>query len=126
VRHPPSVSRTSLNHHAFRPKVITGSIERRGPIRCIEVKAGLNVRRLGMRHLAPLALLELSRVVLSWLRSEAEDPEDRQRRYARQQAVLDLLMFCEALRRSHAAKGRPDELAAFRAKVADALGGLAL
>jgi hypothetical protein len=43
------------------------------------------------------AILERSRFVLSWLQSEAEDAEDRQRRYNREQAVLSLLFLCSAV-----------------------------
>jgi hypothetical protein len=76
-------------------------------------------------HLGEIpALLELSRLVLAWLKSEAEDPADRSRRYARQRAVLDLLTFCENVRHFHASKGKSDDLAQFRAQVADALRSL--
>jgi hypothetical protein len=74
------------------------------------------------------ALCQRCHEVLSWLSAEAEDPEDRQRRYGRQQVVLNLLTLCEALVRFHDASGtrkaKAADLAALRAQVADALQGL--
>jgi hypothetical protein len=70
------------------------------------------------------AILELGRLVLAWLSSEAEDREDRSRRYNRQRAVLDLLGLCESIRLFHrAGKRKPAEVTAFRGQVGDALRG---
>jgi hypothetical protein len=44
-----------------------------------------------------VALIQLAGNLLQWLKSEAEDPTDLQRRYGRQQAVLDLMVFAHAL-----------------------------
>ena len=70
-----------------------------------------------------VAVIQLCAQVLQWLRSEAEDPEDRQRRYARQQAVLDLLTFCHALSIHYGASAtqQRENLAEHRARIADAL-----
>lgn len=69
-------------------------------------------------------LLESSRIVLAWL--SAEDPENRQRRYGRQQAVLNLLTLCEGIRRLRVGtrKSKNDAAAALREAVADSLRGL--
>jgi hypothetical protein len=71
----------------------------------------------------PVALLQLCQQVLAWLKSEAEDPEDRRRRYGRQQAVLDLLTFSHALAGFHggSAAQQRKRLAEHRARIADAL-----
>jgi hypothetical protein len=70
-----------------------------------------------------VAVIQLCAQVLQWLRSEAEDPEDRQRRYARQQAVIDLLVFCHALAGFHGGSvaRQRENLAEHRARIADAL-----
>lgn len=71
------------------------------------------------------AILERSRFVLSWLQSEAEDAEDRQRRYNRQQAVLNLLFLCSAVAQFHrSGKRKTASLTELRDQVADALRGL--
>ena len=70
------------------------------------------------------ALLELSGLVLAWIKAEAEDPEDRQQRYARQRAVLNLLTLCEGICRFHGGRRRASDVAKFRDLVADALRGL--
>jgi hypothetical protein len=70
------------------------------------------------------ALLELGRLVLAWLKSEMEDTEDRQRRYARRQAVVSLLLLCEGIRRFHAGRRKPEDVDALRALVRSALAPL--
>jgi hypothetical protein len=70
------------------------------------------------------ALLELGRLVLAWLKSEMEDTEDRQRRYARRQAVLDLLRLCDGISGFYASKRKASDVAAHRARIGDALRGL--
>ena len=70
-----------------------------------------------------VALIQLCAQVLQWLKSERDDPDDRQRRYARQQPVLDLLVFCHALGGHYdgtAARQR-ENLAERRVRIADAL-----
>ena len=57
---------------------------------------------------------------MDWLKSEAEDPEDRSRRYQRQRAVLDLLTLCEGVRVFHASKGKAEDITALRNQIADA------
>jgi hypothetical protein len=69
------------------------------------------------------ALLQLCQQVLAWLKSESEDPEDRQHRYGRQQAVLDLLTFSHALAGFHGGSAalQRKNLAEHRTRIADAL-----
>jgi hypothetical protein len=71
----------------------------------------------------PAPLTQLCAGVLQWLKAEAADPDDRQRRYGRQQAVIDLLTFCHALTGFHAgsAAQQRENLADHRARIADAL-----
>jgi hypothetical protein len=71
----------------------------------------------------PAALVSLCAQLVQWLKAEAEDPEDRQRRYARQQAVLDLLTFCHALSIHYGASAarQRENLAEHRTRIADAL-----
>jgi hypothetical protein len=70
------------------------------------------------------AIIELTRIVLAWLKAEAEDTNDRQRRYARQQAVVNLLMLCEGLSRFHTGKRRGSDTATLRGQIGEALRGL--
>jgi len=71
----------------------------------------------------PAALVSLCAQVLQWLKAEAEDPSDRRRRYGRQQAVIDLLVFCHALAGFHgsSASQQRENLPEHRARIADAL-----
>ena len=75
----------------------------------------------------PIALVSLAAQVLQWLKAEAADPDDRQRRYGRQQAVLDLLTFCHALSIHYGASAtqQRENLADHRTRIADALGAIA-
>jgi hypothetical protein len=52
---------------------------------------------------------------------EADDAEDRQRRYARQQALLNVLTLCEGICRFHAGKRKTADIDALRGLIADAL-----
>jgi hypothetical protein len=58
---------------------------------------------------------------LSAIAAEAEDPDDRHRRYARQAALLNLLILVDGIVRFHASKRRANDVAALRDLVADAL-----
>jgi hypothetical protein len=70
-----------------------------------------------------VALVQLSGSVLQWVRAEAEDPTDLQRRYSRQQATLDLQVFCHALvvHLGSSASRQKENLADHRQRIADAL-----
>ena len=74
------------------------------------------------------ALCQRCHEVLAWLAAEAEDVEDRQRRYGRQQTVLNLLVLAEGIVRFHSGQGtrkaRDEAAAALRDHVADALQAL--
>ena len=68
------------------------------------------------------ALLQRCHEVMAWLQAESEDTEDWQRRYARQQSVLNLLSLCEGTCQFHrAGKRKTTEVSAFRSQVSDAL-----
>ena len=67
------------------------------------------------------ALLQRCYELLVWLK---EDPEDRARRYARQQVVLSLLVLCDGIVRFHGGRRKAADLARFRELIADALQGL--
>jgi hypothetical protein len=69
------------------------------------------------------ALLERCRYVIAWLKSAAED-EDRQRRYGRQQALLNLLVLCEGICRFHDSKRKAADVDALRNLIGDALRAL--
>jgi hypothetical protein len=60
---------------------------------------------------------------LLWLKTEAEDPDDRQRRYGRQQALIDLLTFCHTLvgHLGSTATRQKENLEVHRTRIADAL-----
>jgi hypothetical protein len=58
------------------------------------------------------------------VQAEAEDAGDRQRRYARQQAVVNLLLLCEGVARFHTGRRRPEDVDALRALIAGALAPL--
>ena len=70
------------------------------------------------------ALLQRCYELLAWLKSEADDPEDRARRYGRAQAVLNLLQLCDGIARFHTGRRKAAELARFRVLIVDALQGL--
>jgi hypothetical protein len=74
----------------------------------------------------PVALTQLCANLLQWLKSESQDPDDRQRRYGRQAATIDLLTFCHALAihlGSSPAQQR-ERLDDHRQRIGDALGPL--
>jgi hypothetical protein len=73
-----------------------------------------------------VALVSLAGNLLQWLKSEAENPDDRERRYARQQAVLDLLTFAHALVTHYGASAtqQKERLDAHRERIGDALRAL--
>jgi hypothetical protein len=73
-------------------------------------------------HLGEIpALCQRCHEVLAVLSVEADDAEDRQRRYARQQALLNVLTLCEGICRFHAGKRKTADIDALRGLIADAL-----
>ena len=70
------------------------------------------------------ALLQRCYEALAWLKSAAEEPEDRARRYSRQQVILNLLVLCDGIVRFHAGRRKAADLTRFRELIADALEGL--
>jgi hypothetical protein len=75
----------------------------------------LNLARDATHHIGGYGMGEIPALcqrcseVLAWLKSEAEDTEDRQRRYGRQQAVLNLLVLCEAISRFYPGKRKAED-----------------
>ena len=70
------------------------------------------------------ALMARCHGVLAWLAAEAEDINDRQRRYGRQQAVLNLCVLCESIRRYYTGRRKPEDVESLQALVSSALATL--
>jgi hypothetical protein len=73
-----------------------------------------------------VALVQLAAQVVQWIKAESEDPDDLQRRYGRQQAVLDILVFAHALATHYGASvaWQKENLDAHRERIGNALRAL--
>ncbi len=118
--------RFQVEAEALDPAADDTADELRGLIHKLARDAADHVADYGLGEVP--ALMRRCREALAALAAEVVDAEDagedRRRRYDRRQAVLNLLVFCEGVRRFHASKGKPDDLTEFRGQVADALADL--